>query len=241
MTQPNRKQRSSYALTHSEWTDFGGWVRSEGCRRLRKTWYRSAGSLVLGVICSWAIPLPLHEVATSIASSYGSVLVGITFAWSVTIASLLQTDDARELGEGKGGHVYRNWVMNYQFSLVTIFTVVLMWALIGARIASWPAAHTPKAIHFIARSLALSATAFMLTEMYDAIARVQKLLLTVEFMRRGRLIRQNPEHFSEYVDDAPMSVGARVVGEAEPEDAAEKHEEIEADGGETPPARARRG
>lgn len=237
--QPTRADKFDRALR--QWSDFPSWLRTEGVRRLQQRRRIYVACAVVGTALAFAVPLPLHEVAVSVAASYGSLLVGITFAWSVTIATILQTAEARELGIAqKDRKTFRNWVMNYQFTLVTIFSVILLWALIGARIGYWPARVTPRALHYVGRAVVFAVTAFMLTEMYDAIRRVQTLLLTVEFMRRIIEGAVTDENLSEYLDEEQRPADTRVEAPSTPQQLQSDPAELEQDADEHTDVKNRR-
>ena len=71
------------------------------------------------------------------------------------------------------------------FTLATIFIVTVLWAIVGAHVFDRLGAHVPIAVRMIGRGAMFTATAFMLMEMWDAIADVQSMMLTVEWMRRA--------------------------------------------------------
>lgn len=168
------------------WVSFRHWMSTEGFGRIlraKKRLWLCAGA---GALLAWLSPTALSAVASAAIAPFVGLLIGMSFAWSVTITSLLQTEQGQRFGQWNGGLHFRTFVMKYVFAIATVFVVSALWAIIGAGAFDKIGSLAPAPLKIIGRWPVFALTIFMVLEMWDTVADVAKMLLTVEWLRRDR-------------------------------------------------------
>lgn len=171
----------------ARWLSFTDWLQSEGLRRLASSWVRMLFCLLAGAVLAFGVPMRMSDVATTSIAPFGSLLLGMSFAWSVTITSLLQSKQGQAFGEQRDGLHYRTFVMKFLFSLAVVFATTGLWAIVGARAFDALAEDVGPWTRLTGRTMMFSLTALMVTELWDGIGDVARMLLSTEWIRRHQL------------------------------------------------------
>lgn len=179
--------QTTHKPTAAQWVAFWPWFWSTGIRsfvRDRKEVGILVLHLVIGGFLAFSLTAKLSEIAITVLAPFGSILFGLTFAWSGTFAGLIQTETMRRIGKAGGGDIFRQWVMNYQMTLLVVLAVTVLWSLTGMGAFTLPANHVPWWVRMVGRALMFTLASIAVRESWGGAATIHTILLHSELLQR---------------------------------------------------------
>ena len=154
---------------------FWGWLWHEGLACFLDRWL--VLHVGLGCALAFAVERPLAELASAVLLPMASVLVGLTFAWSGNVASLLQTKEIQRVVDRRKPKQFLRWVFGFQTAVLAVLVTTAAWSMVGLGAFSRVGTLVPS-LRPLGRGLLFAFTSLTLRECWQVVVGAQQLLIS---------------------------------------------------------------
>lgn len=159
---------------------FWPWFARTGVRTLVDAWL--VIHVGIGFALATAVTPALSQVAQNVFLPFASVLVGLAFAWGGNAMAVLQSRELHEIGKQPvASDAYRDWVFQYQFAILVVMLVLVVWALaalgVTDRVAQLIPHQSLTACRLAGRTAAFALSSVAIRESWSVVLGVHSMLL----------------------------------------------------------------
>lgn len=162
--------------------NFWKWLLRKGIRQFFDRWLFF--HILVGFVFQLIINKPLYEIAIKAFVPFAALLVGLVFAWSGSIASILQSQEMDEIRRYNGFETFKDYVYSFQLATLVNFALIILWVFIGLN--PFKGYLVSIYTYTLLRALVFAFSSLVVRECWNLILRLQLHLISIALIRDAK-------------------------------------------------------